>query len=60
MAKAKSKSKHWELEAKADGVRIAGMEKKRDEAKQEAMVSNLAASAGGDARVRAEEDLARV
>ena len=36
------------------------MEKERDEAKQEAKVARLAASAVGDARVMAEEDLARV
>ena len=36
------------------------MEKERDEAKQEAKVVRLEASAVGDARARAEEDLARV
>ena len=36
------------------------MEKKMDEAKQEAKVALLAASAVGDARARVEEDLARV
>ena len=33
LAKAKSKSKHWEREAKVGGERIAWMEKERDEAK---------------------------
>ena len=33
LAKAKSKSKHWEQEAKADGERIAWMGKERDDAK---------------------------
>ena len=32
LAKAKSKSKHWEREAKAGGERILRMEKERDEA----------------------------
>ena len=36
------------------------MEKERDEAKQEAKVALLVASAVGDARARAEEDLAKV
>ena len=33
LAKAMSKSKYWEQEAKANGERIAQMEKERDEAK---------------------------
>ena len=36
------------------------MGKERDEAKHEAKVARWAASAAGDARVRAKEDLARV
>ena len=35
------------------------MEKERDEAKKGTKVARLAASAAGDARVRAKEDLAR-
>ena len=50
MAKEKSKSKHWEREAKADG----------DEAKQEAKVAPLVATAANNAKTRAEDDLTRV
>ena len=60
LAKVKSKSKHWEREAKVGGERIAQMEKERNEAKQEAKVARLAASTVGDTRARAEKDLARV
>ena len=47
-------------EAKADGERIAWMEKGIDEAKQEAKVAFLETSAVGDAKAKAEEDQARV
>ena len=53
LAKAKSKSKHWKQEAQTGGERIARMEKKRDDAKHEAKVAHLAASAASDARARA-------
>ena len=33
LSKAKSKSKHWEMEAKVGGEKIARIEKERDEAK---------------------------
>ena len=36
------------------------MEKERDKAKQEAKVARLVTSIAGDARARAEDDLARV
>ena len=60
LAKVKSKSRHWEREAKAGRERIARMEQERDKAKQEAKVAHLVASAAGQARARVEEDLARV
>ena len=60
LAKAKSRSKHWEREAKASAKKIAGAEKERDKAKNEAQVAPLAAVATGDAKARAEDDLARV
>ena len=60
LAKAKSRSKQWEHEAKAGAEKIAGVEKERDEAKKEAKVARLAAIAAGDAKARAEDDLARV
>ena len=58
--KVKSKSRHWEQKAKVGGERIAQMKKERDEAKQEAKVASLEASEAGNAKARAEEDLARV
>ena len=60
MAKVKSRSKHWKLEAKVGRENISQLEKEKNEAKQEAKVASLAASAVGDARARAKEDLARV
>ena len=60
LAKAKSRYKHWEREAKAGVEKIAGAEKERDEAKKEAQVSWLATVAAGDTKVRAEDDLAKV
>ena len=46
--------------AKASVEKIAGAEKERDEDKEEAQVARLAAIAAGDAKARAEDDLARV
>ena len=60
LAKAKSRSKQWEQEAKAGKEKVTRMEKERDEAKQEAKVALLAASTAGDTRARVKEDLARV
>ena len=60
LAKAKSRSKHWEWEAKAGAKKIAWVEKKRDEAKEEAQVARLAVVVAGDAKARAKDDLARV
>ena len=60
LAKAKSRSKHWEREAKAGTEKIARAEKERDEAKKEAQVSWLVTVSAGDAKVRAKDDLARV
>ena len=59
LAKAKSKLKHWEREAKASKENIERVEKERDEAKQEAKVDRLRAIAAGDAKARAEDDLTR-
>ena len=59
LAKAKSKSKHWEREAKDDAEKIERAEKERDEAKQEAKVARLMAVAMGDAKARVEDDLTR-
>ena len=39
LAKAKSKFKHWEREAKTGAKKIARAEKERDEAKEEAQVA---------------------
>ena len=60
LAKAKSKSKNLEWEAKAGGERTTRVEKERDEAKHEVKVAYLAASAAGDSKARADEDMARV
>ena len=60
MAKAESKSKHWNQEAKAGKEKIERVEKERDEVKQEAKVARLAAIAAGEAKARAEDDLARM
>ena len=60
MAKAKSRSKHWEREAKAGTEKIKRAEKEREEAKMEAKVTRLAVTAVGDAKARVEDDVARV
>ena len=60
MAKAKSRSKHWEREDKVGAEKIKRVEKEREEAKQEAKVARLAVTAAGDAKARVEDDLARV
>ena len=58
--KAKARSKHWERKAKATIERITGVEKERDEAKEEAKHARLAAVAAGDVKARAEYNLVRV
>ena len=60
LTKAESKSKHWKREAKADAEKIERAEKERDEAKQEAKVSRLAAVAAGEAKARSNDDLTKV
>ena len=56
LAKVRSRSKHWDFEAKAGREKIARMEKEMDEAKQETKVAHLVANAISDTRVRVEED----
>ena len=60
LAKAESKEKYWKQEAQAGAEKIEREEKERDEAKQEAKVARLAAMAAGEAKERAEDDLARM
>ena len=60
LSKAKSWSRHWERKAKEGTEKIAGEEKERDEAKEEARVTRLVAVATGDAKAKAEGDLAKV
>ena len=60
MAKAKSRSKHWEREAKVGAEKIKRAKKEREEAKKEAKVARLAATTLGDAKARVEDELARV
>ena len=45
---------------KVGAEKITGAEKERDEAKKEAQVAQLAAVATSNAKVRANDDLARV
>ena len=52
LAKAKSRSKHWEREAKAGAEKVAGVEMERGEAKEKAQVARLAVVAAGDAKAR--------
>ena len=59
LAKAKSRSKYWEWEAKDGAEKIARVEKERDETKKEAQVAQLAAVVVGDAKAKAKDDLAR-
>ena len=60
MAKEKSKSKHWEREAKVGAEKVKRAEKERDEAKQEAKVAHLTAIPVGYAKAKVEDDLNRV
>ena len=60
LAKAKSRSKHWEREAKAGAEKIKQAEKEMEEAKQEAKMARLAVTIAGDAKARVENDMARV
>ena len=60
LSKAKGRSKHWEWKAKEGIKRVAKAKKERDEAKAEAQVAQLTVVAVGDAKIRAEEELARV
>ena len=60
MAKEKSKSKHWEREAKFGAEKVKRGEKERDEAKQEAKVAHLTTVAVGYAKAKVEDDLNRV
>ena len=60
LAKAESKSKHWNRETKASSEKIERAENEWDEAKQEAKVARLTAVTAGDARARAEDDLTPV
>ena len=55
MAKAKSKSKHWEQAAKASTKKIEQAEKERDKAK----VACLTVVTTGDAKARVKDNLTR-
>ena len=58
--KARANSRHWEQKAKEGPKKATGLEKKRDEAKEEAQIPQLAIVATGDARALAEDDMAKV
>ena len=60
LSKAKSLSKHWERKAKEGTEKTVGAEKERDKAKEEAQVVRSVVVAVGDAKAKAEGDLARV
>ena len=60
LVKAKARSKHWEREAKAGAKKIVGVEKERDEAKEEAHLTRIATIAVGKAKAWVEDNLARV
>ena len=60
MAKAESKAKHWKQDAQAGGEKIERAEKEKDEDKQEAKVAHLVSMAAGEAKARAEDELARM
>ena len=60
LSKAKSWSRHWEWKAKEGKEKIAGAEKERDEAKEEAQYSQLVVVLVGDAKAKAKGDMARV
>ena len=60
LVKAKARSKHWEREAKARAGKIVSAEKEKNEAKEEAQHTQLAAIAAGDAKALTEDKLATV
>ena len=60
LSKAKSWSRHWERKTKEGIEKTVGAKKERDEAKEEAQVVRLTSVAAGDAKAKAEGDLARV
>ena len=59
LTKAESLSKHWEKEAKDSAEGIIRVEKERDEAKQEAEMTQLVAKAAEDSKARVEVDLTK-
>ena len=56
----RAKSKHWERKTKKSIERAVGVEKERDEAKEEAQHARMVAVVVGDAKARVKNDLARV
>ena len=58
--KALAKSRYWDWKAKESTEIATSTEKERDEVKKEAHIAQLATVAVGDARARAEDDLAKV
>ena len=54
------KVKYWKQEAQVGAEKIGRVEKEKDEAKQEAKVAHLATMAAGEAKARAEDELARM
>ena len=60
LGKAKAKSRYWERKAKEGTERAMGKENERDEPKEEAQITRLAAVTAGDARAWVENGRARV
>ena len=60
LVKAESKVKYWKQEAQVGAEKIEWGEKERDKAKQKVKVARLVAMAAGEAKARAEDDLARM
>ena len=60
LGKERSKVENWERKAKEGTKRATRVEKERDEAKEEAKVTRLAAIIAGDAKARVEGDLVKV
>ena len=60
LAEAKSRSRHWEKEAKEGVEKVARAEAERDATRHEASMARMDADAAGSARAKVESELARV
>ena len=60
LGKAMAKSKHWERKANEGMERATTAKKEKDEAKEEAQATRLAAVVASEAKAQADDELARV